>query len=95
MTPRKITLDETALAKRLAVGDSMKQCADDLGVTHPVVARRVKAWRMVLAERAGEDLKRVLYWRDTASPGRVARRWLYVTTGDERWSPTDVEVDES
>ncbi|MCA9720344.1 MAG: hypothetical protein KC468_37125 [Myxococcales bacterium] len=92
LSPRpKIELDETELAQRLAIGDTMLQCAESLGVTHPVITRRVRAWRRRIADAVESDPAQVLYWRDKASPGRVARRWLFMQTGEERWAPLDFE----
>lgn len=90
--PHKHDLDEIALAERLAIGDTQKQCADDLGVGHPVIARRVRRWRQTLGEQVKDDPAKVLYWRDTASVPRVARRWLYVKTGAPRWRPLEIEM---
>jgi hypothetical protein len=91
---KRIALDEIALATRLATGESMRECALELGVTGPVIKRRVDAWRLELA--AGMELTplRILYWRDDASYTRVARRWLYLKTQDPRWAPTRIELED-
>jgi len=94
VSPKKrIELDEIELATRLATGETMRECAIRYGVTGPVVGRRVAAWRQAVTTGL-EDPQRVLYWRDSASTTRVARRWLFLQTKDPRWAPTSVELAE-
>ncbi len=90
VSPKVHSVDEIALAKRLAIGDNMSRAAEFLGVTHPVIGRRVQAWRLEIAKEL-TDLDAVRYWRDRASPGHVARRWLFLQTRDPRWAPIDIE----
>lgn len=89
---KRIELDEIALATRLATGETMRECALELGVTGPVVKRRVDAWRLEIAAGMESLPLRVLYWRDDASYTRVARRWLFIRTRDSRWEPTEIEI---
>ncbi len=86
--PPSVPVDESDLATRLALGDSLNECARTLDINVPVLHRRVRKWRRGLADDAKSDAEK-LYWLEHASIARIARRWLWIQTSDERWRPVD------
>lgn len=89
--PQTKELDELELAKRLVLGESQRQAAASMDLSQGVVQRRVRRWRRQIIERTGNKPANVVHWQEQASVVVVARRWLYLSTGDERWAPLDIE----
>ena len=76
------------LARRVAGGESLYSLREELGVSKNLLHRRQRSWReTVIKEGPVLDPAALAFWLDDATPVQVARRFLWIKTGEDAWRP--------
>ena len=78
------------MARRVALGESLYSLTEELGVSKSVLHRRQRAWRQAIIEESS-DAEAIKFWLNEASTVQVARRFLWVSTGEAAWRPHESE----